>query len=325
MKIAILDDYQDAVRSLSCFALLDGHTVDVFTAPMDEDALAQHLAEHEAVVLIRERSHMTASLLARLPRLRLISQTGKVSGNVDMESAQRRGITVMEGTGDPTAPAELTWALVMAAYRRIPQYVAHMKAGRWQMVSADRAHNGIGRAVKGDVLGIWGYGKIGQRVARYARAFDMDVLVWGREVSRDKALADGYRVAGSKQALFEQSDILSLHLRLNDATRSIVKASDLALMKPAALLVNTSRSELIETDALLAALQQGRPGFAALDVFDHEPIDPENPLLQMDNVLATPHLGYVEQKGYELYFSAALRNVVEFAALSDESMKHPGG
>jgi D-3-phosphoglycerate dehydrogenase len=153
----------------------------------------------------------------------------------------------------------------------------------------------------------------------------MDVLVWGREVSRDKALADGYRVAGSKQALFEQSDILSLHLRLNDATRSIVKASDLALMKPAALLVNTSRSELIETDALLAALQQGRPGFAALDVFDHEPIDPENPLLQMDNVLATPHLGYVEQKGYELYFSAALRNVVEFAALSDESRKHPGG
>lgn len=325
MKIAILDDYQDAVRSLSCFSLLDGHTVDVFTAPMDEDALAQHLAEYEAVVLIRERSHMTASLLARLPRLRLISQTGKVSGNVDMEAAQQRGVTVMEGTGDPTAPAELTWALVMAAYRRIPQYVAHMKVGRWQMVSADRAHNGIGRAVKGDVLGIWGYGKIGQRVARYARAFDMDVLVWGREVSRDKALADGYRVAGSKQALFEQSDILSLHLRLNDATRSIVKAGDLALMKPAALLVNTSRSELIETGALLAALLQGRPGFAALDVFDHEPIDPENPLLQMDNVLATPHLGYVEQKGYELYFSAALRNVVEFAALSDESRKHPGG
>jgi D-3-phosphoglycerate dehydrogenase len=325
MKIAILDDYQDAVRSLPCFALLDGHAVEVFTEPMDEDALAQRLAEHEAVVLIRERSHMTASLLARLPRLRLISQTGKVSGNVDMEAAQQRGVTVMEGAGDPTAPAELSWALIMAAYRRIPQYVEHMKAGRWQTSSADRAHNGIGRAVKGDVLGIWGYGKIGQRVARYARAFDMDVLVWGREVSRDKALADGYRVAGSKQALFEQSDILSLHLRLNDATRSIVKASDLALMKPAALLVNTSRSELIETDALLAALQQGRPGFAALDVFDHEPIDPENPLLQMDNVLATPHLGYVEQKGYELYFSAALRNVVEFAALSDESRKHPGG
>lgn len=324
MKIAILDDYQDAVRSLPCFALLDGHTVDVFTAPMNEDALAQHLAEHEAVVLIRERSHMTASLLARLPRLRLISQTGKVSGNVDMEAAQRRGVTVMEGVGDPTAPAELSWALIMAAYRRIPQYVAHMKAGRWQTSSANPAHNGIGRAVKGDVLGIWGYGKIGQRMARYARAFDMDVLVWGREASRDKALADGHRVAGSKQALFEQADVLSLHLRLNCATRAIVKASDLALMKPAALLVNTSRSELIEAGALLAALQQGRPGFAALDVFDQEPIDPQDPLLQMDNVLATPHLGYVEQRGYELYFSAALRNVVDFAAQAIDSIQKPG-
>lgn len=319
MKIAILDDYQDAVRKLPCFALLNGHEVDVFTEPMDEDALAQHLAQHEAVVLIRERSHMTDTLLARLPKLRLISQTGKVSGNVDMEATKLHGITVMEGVGDPTAPAELSWALIMAAYRRIPQYVAHMKAGRWQMSSADPVHNGIGRAVKGDVLGIWGYGKIGQRMAHYARAFDMDVLVWGREASRDKALADGYRVAASKQALFEQADVLTLHLRLNDATRGIVKASDLALMKPKALLVNTSRSELIETGALLVALQQGRPGFASLDVFDREPIDPQDPLLQMDNVLASPHLGYVEQKGYELYFSAALQNVVRFTAQADDA------
>ncbi|MDO9251988.1 MAG: D-2-hydroxyacid dehydrogenase family protein [Hydrogenophaga sp.] len=324
MKIAILDDYQDAVRNLPCFALLDGHAVDVFTESMGEDDLAQRLVEHEAVVLIRERSHMTATLLARLPNLRLISQTGKVSGNVDMEAAQRRGVTVMEGVGDPTAPAELSWALMMAAYRRIPQYVGHMKAGLWQTSSADPAHNGIGRAVKGDVLGIWGYGKIGQRMARYARAFDMDVLVWGREASRDKALADGCRVAGSQQALFEQADVLTLHLRLNEATRGIVKASDLALMKPAALLVNTSRSELIEAGALLVGLQQGRPGFAALDVFDHEPIDPQDPLLEMDNVLATPHLGYVEQKGYELYFSGALRNVVDFAAQANDSIQKPG-
>ena len=204
------------------------------------------------------------------------------------------------------------------------QRVAHMKAGRWQMSSADPAHNGIGRAVKGDVLGIWGYGKIGQRMARYARAFDMDVLVWGREASRDKALADGCRMAGSKQALFEQADVLTLHLRLNEATRGIVKASDLALMKPTALLVNTSRSELIEAGALLVALQQGRPGFAALDVFDHEPVNPQDPLLQMDNVLTTPHLGYVEQKGYELYFSAALRNVVDFAAQANDSIQKPG-
>lgn len=314
MKIAILEDYQDAVRQLPCFALLDGHEVDVFTDPMNEDELAQRLAEHEAVVLIRERTHINASLLTRLPKLKLISQTGKVSGNVDVEEALRRGVTVMEGVGDPTAPAELTWALLMAAYRRIPQYVSHMQAGRWQMTSPDAPHNRIGRAVKGDVLGIWGYGKIGQRMARYGKAFDMEVLVWGREASREKAAADGHRVAESKEALFQQADIVTLHLRLNDATREIVKASDLAMMKPTALLVNTSRSELIERGALLAALNQGRPGQAALDVFDLEPIDPNDPLLRMANVVATPHLGYVEQKGYELYFSAALRNVLAFAA-----------
>jgi D-3-phosphoglycerate dehydrogenase len=313
MKIAILEDYQDAVRQLSCFALLAGHEVDVFTQPMSEDDMAQQLAEHEAVVLIRERTHITDALMARLPKLKLISQTGKVSGNVDMEAAQRRGVTVMEGTGDPTAPAELTWALIMAAYRRIPQYVSHMKSGQWQVVSDQTQHNSIGRAVKGDVLGIWGYGKIGQRIAKYARAFDMNVLVWGRTASLEKALGDGHRVASSKAEFFAQSDIVSLHLRLNEATRHIVKASDLAQMKPSALLVNTSRAELIETGALLSALDLGRPGFAALDVFEQEPIHPQDPLLQHDNVVATPHLGYVEQKGYELYFSTALQNVLAFA------------
>lgn len=314
MKIAILEDYQDAVRQLPCFSLLDGHEVDVFTAPMDEDAMAQHLAEHEAVVLIRERTHITATLLDRLPKLRLISQTGKVSGHVDMAAAAQRGVTVMEGVGDPTAPAELSWALLLAAYRRIPQYVSQFQAGVWQQVSAQAPHNTIGRALKGDVLGIWGYGKIGQRMARYARAFDMDVLIWGREPSRDKALADGHRVAVSKEAFFAEADVVSLHLRLNDATRGIVTASDLARMKPSALLLNTSRAELIEPGALLVALQQGRPGFAAVDVFEQEPLPASDPLLQMANVVATPHLGYVEQKGYELYFSAALRNVLVFVA-----------
>lgn len=313
MKIAILEDYQDAVRKLPCFSLLAGHEVDVFTEPLSEEELAYRIAEHEAVVLIRERTHITASLLARLPKLKLISQTGKVSGNVDVAEAQRRGVTVMEGVGDPTAPAELTWALVMAAYRRLPQYVAHLKAGVWQQVSSDPGHNLIGRAVKGDVLGIWGYGKIGQRMARYGKAFDMDVVVWGREASREQARADGYRVAESKVAFFQQVDVLSLHLRLNDATRSVVQAADLALMKPTALLVNTSRAELVEPGALLKALQQGRPGYAALDVFEQEPLDASDPLLDMDNVVATPHLGYVEQKGYELYFAAALRNVLAFA------------
>jgi D-3-phosphoglycerate dehydrogenase len=313
MKIAILEDYQDAVRQLPCFALLAGHEVDVFTQPMSEDNMAQQLAEHEAVVLIRERTHITDALMARLPKLKLISQTGKVSGNVDMEAAQRRGVTVMEGMGDPTAPAELTWALIMAAYRRIPQYVSHMKSGQWQVVSDQTPHNTIGRAVKGDMLGIWGYGKIGQRIAKYAKAFDMNVLVWGRTASLEKALGDGHRVASSKAEFFAQSDIVSLHLRLNEATRHIVKASDLAQMKPSALLVNTSRAELIEPGALLRALELGRPGFAALDVFEQEPIHPQDPLLQHDNVVATPHLGYVEQKGYELYFSTALQNVLAFA------------
>lgn len=314
MKIAILEDYQDAVRRLPCFSLLDGHQVDVFTEPMDEDAMAQHLAEHEAVVLIRERTHITAALLDRLPRLRLISQTGKVSGNVDMVAAAQRGVTVMEGVGDPTAPAELSWALLLAAYRRIPQYVSALQAGHWQRVSSDGLHNTIGRALKGDVLGIWGYGKIGQRMARYAQAFDMPVLVWGREPSRAQALADGHRVAASKEAFFAEADVVSLHLRLNDATRGVVTASDLASMKPSALLLNTSRAELIEPGALLRALQQGRPGFAAVDVFEQEPLPASDPLLQLPNVVATPHLGYVEQKGYELYFSAALRNVLRFAA-----------
>ncbi len=314
MKIAILEDYQDAVRRLPCFALLNGHQVDVFTEPMDEDAMAQHLAEHEAVVLIRERTHITAALLDRLPRLRLISQTGKVSGNVDMAAAAQRGVTVMEGVGDPTAPAELSWALLLAAYRRIPQYVSALQAGHWQRVSSDGVHNTIGRALKGDVLGIWGYGKIGQRMARYAQAFDMPVLVWGREPSRAQALADGHRVAASKEAFFAEADVLSLHLRLHDATRGVVTASDLARMKPSALLLNTSRAELIEPGALLGALQQGRPGFAAVDVFEQEPLPSTDPLLQLPNVVATPHLGYVEQKGYELYFSAALRNVLAFVA-----------
>lgn len=316
MRIAILEDYQDAVRKLPCFDLLAGHEVDVFTEHLCEDELALRIAEHEAVVLIRERTHITASLLARLPKLKLISQTGKVSGNVDMAEAQRRGVTVMEGVGDPTAPAELTWALIMASYRRIPQYIANLKAGNWQISSADPSRNMVGRALKGDVLGIWGYGKIGQRLARYGKAFDMDVVVWGREASREKALADGYRVAESKEALFRQADVLSLHLRLNDATRATVRADDLALMKPSSLFVNTSRAELLEHGALLNALNQGRPGLAALDVYEEEPVNLQDPLLNMDNVTATPHLGYVEQKGYELYFSAALRNVVSFAGLT---------
>ncbi|MGI4936010.1 MAG: NAD(P)-dependent oxidoreductase, partial [Janthinobacterium lividum] len=241
MKIAILDDYQDSVRQLDCFALLAGHEVKIFNnSARGVGQLAIRLADFDAVVLIRERTSLTRALLEKLPRLKLISQTGKVSGNVDVAAATAGGVAIVEGSGDPTAPAELTWALIMAAQRRIPQYAASLKEGVWQMVSANPAQNRIGVALKGRTLGIWGYGKIGRLVAGYGRAFGMQVLVWGREASRDKAREDGCQVAQSKQAFFAAADVLSLHLRLNDSTRGTVHAADLALMKPSAMLVNTS-------------------------------------------------------------------------------------
>lgn len=312
MKVAILDDYQDAVRKLKCFALLDGHDVTVFTRTFDEDALATELLPFDAIVLIRERTSITRSLLARLPNLKLISQTGKVSGHVDVQAAAELRVAIVEGVGDATAPAELTWALVMAAYRRIPQYVAQLKQGHWQSSSSNPQYNVLGRALQGDTLGVWGYGKIGKRVAGYGQAFGMDVLVWGREESRIQAAKDGFRVADSKQSFFAQCDVLSLHLRLNASTKGIVQLPDLQGMKPSALLVNTSRADLIAPGALQQALSQGRPGHAALDVFEIEPTVSNNPLPHADNVLATPHLGYVEQKGYELYFRAAFQNVINY-------------
>lgn len=313
MKIAILDDYQDAVRRLDCFALLDGHDVTVLTETLTGEALATALAGHEALVLIRERTRITADLMDRLPELKLISQTGKVSGNIDVEAATARGIAIVEGVSDPTAPAELTWGLILAARRRIADYAAQLKAGRWQHSADQAGRDSLGRVLKGDTLGIWGYGKIGRLIAGYGKAFGMDVLVWGREPSRQQASADGLRVAASKQAFFSEADVLSLHLRLNDATRGIVGADDLARMKPTALIVNTSRAELVADGALQAALAAGRPGFAAIDVFEAEPLAGDSPWFAAGNVLATPHLGYVEQRSYELYFTAAFRNVVAFA------------
>lgn len=324
MKIAILDDYQDCVRQLDCFGLLDGHEVKVFNnSARGVGQLAIRLAEFDALVLIRERTVLSRALLERLPRLKLISQTGKVSGNVDVAAATACGITIVEGSGDPTAPAELTWALIMAAGRRIPQYAANLKDGLWQTVSLAPERNTIGVALKGRTLGIWGYGKIGRLVAGYGRAFGMKVMVWGREASLAQAAADGHSAAASREAFFAQADVVTLHLRLNDATRGIVKADDLALMKPDALLVNTSRAELVEAGALETALRAGRPGFAGLDVFENEPLAPESPLLKMDNVVATPHLGYVEKDGYELYFRLAFQNVVDFAAGTPKNVLNP--
>jgi len=314
MKIAILDDYQDAVRGLDAFRLLDGHEVKVFTSSTRGlGQLAIRLAPFDALVLIRERTSFPAALLARLPNLKLISQTGKVSGHIDVAAATGHGIAIAEGVGSPIAPAELTWALIMAASRKIVPYATNLKDGLWQTASINPVLNGVGRVLHGRTLGLWSYGKIGKLVAGYARAFGMRVLVWGSEASRAAAVADGFEAAPSREALFEQADVLSLHLRLAESTRGIVTAADLARMKPDALFVNTSRAELVADAALEGALKQGRPGMAALDVFTSEPLAQDAPLLRIPTVLATPHLGYVEKDSYEIYFQAAFENIVKFA------------
>jgi D-3-phosphoglycerate dehydrogenase len=324
MKIAILDDYQNATASLKCIDLLAGHEVKVFNSTTRGlGQLAIRLAPFDALVLIRERTALNRALLDKLPNLKLISQTGKLAGHVDVAAATELGIAIAEGVGSPTAPAELTWALIMAAARKIVPYANNLKDGLWQTASINPELNGLGFVLKGRTLGIWGYGKIGQMIAGYARAFGMQVMVWGSQSSRDKAVADGYTAAPSREAFFEQADVLSLHLRLNADTRGIVTAEDLARMKRTAIFVNTSRAELVQPDALEQALPQGRPGFAALDVFASEPLAADSPLLRMPTVLATPHLGYVEQESYELYFRHAFQNVVDFAAGTCDKINNP--
>jgi len=324
MRIAVLDDYQDAVRGLSCFRLLDGHEVKVFThSARGLGQLAARLAPFDALVLIRERTAFPAALLARLPNLKLISQTGKVSGHIDVAAATEHGIAIAEGIGSPVAPSELTWALIMAASRKIVPYANNLKDGLWQTASTNPVLNGLGRSLRGRTLAIWGYGKIGRLVAGYARAFGMRVLVWGSEGSRQAALSDGFEAAASREALFAQADVLTLHLRLVEGTRGIVKADDFARMKPDALFVNTSRAELVEEGALEQALRAGRPGYAALDVYANEPLRADSPLLRIPTVLATPHLGYVEQDSYEIYFQTAFENVVRFAAGAPDNILNP--
>lgn len=317
MHIVIPDDYQDAVRNLACFSKLAEHTVTIHHDTVREiDELARRFADAEALVLIRERTRIHDDLLARLPRLKLISQTGKGTAHIDLAACTRRGVAVAAGTGSPYAPAELTWGLVLAATRHIPQEVARLRTGHWQST--------LGTGLRGRTLGIWGLGKIGTLVAGYGRAFGMEILVWGREGSLSRAQAAGYTTAERKEALFERSDVLSLHLKLDKETRGLVTAADLARMKPDALLVNTSRAELIETGALEAALRRGRPGFAAVDVYEQEPIlGAAHPLLALDNAVCTPHLGYVEKDSYELYFSQAFDQVNAFAAGSPVHVVNP--
>jgi D-3-phosphoglycerate dehydrogenase len=251
-----------------------------------------------------------------LPKLKLISQTGKVGPHVDVEACTRLGIAVAEGVGSPVAPAELTWALIMAAMRRLPQYVGNLKHGAWQQSGLKAAsmppNFGIGSVLRGKTLAVWGYGRIGTLVAGYGRAFGMHVRVWGSEAARARAVADGHEAASDRTSLFDSADVLSLHLRLSESTRAIVTLEDLSLMKPTALFVNTSRAELVAENALVSALNRGRPGMAAVDVFDSEPILQGHPLLRLENAVCTPHIGYVEQESYETYFGAAFDNVVNF-------------
>ena len=329
MNIVILDDYQDAVRKLQCASKLDAYQAKVYTNTVKGiGQLSVRLKDADVVVLIRERTHMPRTLIEKLPKLKLIVQTGKVGDHIDVAACTERGIVVAEGAGSPIAPAEMTWALIMTATRRLPQYIAHLKHGAWQQAglksSSMPVNFGLGTVLKGKTLGIWSYGKIGKLIAGYGRAFGMRVLVWGRDASREQALADGFELAANKADFFAQSDVLTLHLRLNDVTRGIVTFEDLSLMKATALLVNTSRAELIEPDALVTALNRGRPGMAAVDVFESEPILQGHSLLRLENCICTPHIGYVEQESYELYFGASFDNVVNFIKGTPTNIVNPG-
>jgi D-3-phosphoglycerate dehydrogenase / 2-oxoglutarate reductase len=317
VNIIILDDYQDAVRKLKCATILNDLNAKVFTNTVKGlGQLSVRLRDAEVLVAIRERTHFNRQLLEKLPKLRLISQTGRVGPHIDLDACTRLGIAVSEGVGAPHAPAELTWALIMAAMRRLPQYIGTLKHGAWQqsgLKSASMPPNfGIGMLLRGKTLGVWGYGKIGTLVAGYGKAFGMDVRFWGSDESRERAQADGHQVFSSRDELFAESDVLTVHLRLSDVTRHVVTQQDLAKMKPTSLFVNTSRAELVEDAALVSALNRGRPGMAAVDVFETEPILQGHPLLRLENAVCTPHIGYVEQDSYELYFGAAFDNVVNF-------------
>jgi D-3-phosphoglycerate dehydrogenase len=319
MKISILDDYHDTVRTLGCFEKLAGHDVTIWNDHVqDTDALAARLAGAEALVLIRERTKIRAALLDRLPNLRLISQRS-VYPHIDVGDCTRLGIVVSSSQhpGSPSyATAELTWALILAAMRQIPQQMKSLQAGDWQI--------GVGSTLRGKTLGIFGYGRIGAVVAGYGRAFGMNVLIWAREATRAQARADGYATAPSKEAFFAQCDVITLHMRLVDATRHVVTAADLGRMKPTALIVNTSRAPLIAPGALVEALRAGRPGMAAIDVYEDEPLrDTRHPLLNMPNVVCTPHIGYVSREEYEVQFADIFDQITAYAAGAPINVVNP--
>src|SRR3954453_6342897 len=319
MKISILDDYHDTVRSLPCFRKLDGHDVTVWhDHAQDVDVLAERLAETEVLVLIRERTQIRSGLLKKLPKLKLISQRS-VYPHIDIDACTQQGVIVSSNqhAGTPSyATAELTWGLILSAFRQIPEQMASLKAGKWQI--------GVGSTLRNKTLGIFGYGRIGAAVASYGRAFGMNVVVWARPNSLVRAKAEGHLVAPSKQAFFERCDVITLHMRLVDATRGIVTYDDLRRMKPTALMVNTSRAPLIERGALVEALRQGRPGMAAVDVYEEEPVrDTAHPLLNMNNVICTPHLGYVTRDEYEIQFSDIFDQITAYGGGNPTNVVNP--
>jgi len=308
MKITILDDYQDVFRTLKCYPRLKGHDVAVYHDSVKEPAkLAERLKGTDAVILLQQRTPFPRAAAERATTLKVISQTGRNVNHIDVAACTEKGIIVCgSGAGQVNHTAELTWGLILSVLRHIPEEVQRLKAGRWQTT--------IGTTVVGRTLGIYAYGRIGSLVAKVGRAFEMKVICWGREGSTAKARADGFEIALSREALFENSDIVSLHIPLNKETRGIVKHSDLARMKPTALIVNTSRGPIIEEGALVRALKEGRPGYGAVDVFDDEPVlNGNHPLLKMDNVVCTPHLGYVDRDTYEKYYGAAVDNLLAYS------------
>src|SRR5712691_801341 len=309
MNITILDDYQDTIRTLACFQKIARHNVTIWNDhTKDTGALTERLKDTEALTLLRERTPIRAPLIERLDKLRIISQMS-VYPHIDVEACTRRGVMVCSDTTSHVsyATAELTWGLILASFRRIPQEMAALQAGRWQTST-------VGHTLRGKTLGIYGYGRLGKVVAGYGKAFGMNVWVWGRESTIAKARDDDYEIAGNRDTFFAESDVISLHVRLVDATRGMVTSADLARMKPGALLVNTSRARLIEPGALEAALRAGRPGMAAVDVYEEEPVlGGKHPLLAMDNVVCVPHLGYVERDGLETMFSTIFDQVLAYA------------
>jgi D-3-phosphoglycerate dehydrogenase len=313
MHIVISDDHQDCIRKLASFEKLSAHTVSIFNDTVTgTDALAERFKDADAIVLIRERTAITKELLDRLPKLKVISQTGKMASHVDLEACKAKGIVVMDGRGSGAATAELNLLLILAALRRLVEEVARLKNGQWQGYLGDQ--------LSGKVLGVYGFGRIGKQVCHLGKAFGAKPLVWGRETSLKKAQEDGFATATSKEEFFSSSDIVCLQLRLNEETRHIVTAQDLALMKPTSLLVNASRAELIEEGALEVALKNGRPAYAAVDTYESEPVlGADHPLLHLPNCLCTPHIGFVERDNYEAYFGIAFDNINAYAAGSPKN------